>query len=85
MDFSEIGLFDCGSKPNSKFPKQEKLKASKPLLDSVIKVSEKVTLVSDSSTDTSRKAQESANSIAKLLELAKDLETSVSRFKLPAS
>lgn len=53
--------------------------------ETVIKVSEQVALVSDSSTDTSRKAQESANSIAKLLELAKDLETSVSRFKLPAS
>lgn len=51
----------------------------------VIKVSEQVAQVSDSSTDTSRKAQESANSIAKLLELAKDLETSVSRFKLPNS
>jgi twitching motility protein PilJ len=51
----------------------------------VNKVSEEVTQVSDSSTDTSRKAQDSANSIAKLLELAKDLETSVSRFKLPAS
>lgn len=50
----------------------------------VTKVSEEVTQVSDSSTETSRKAQESANSIAKLLELAKDLETSVSRFKLPA-
>ena len=53
--------------------------------ETVVKVSEQVALVSDSSTDTSRKAQESANSIAKLLELAKDLETSVSRFKLPAS
>ena len=51
----------------------------------VIKVSEQVAQVSDSSTDTSRKAQESANSIAKLLELAKDLETSVSRFKLPSN
>ena len=51
----------------------------------VSKVSEEVTHISDSSSDTSRKAQESANSIAKLLELAKDLETSVSRFKLPTS
>ncbi len=51
----------------------------------VTSVAEKVTLVSDSSADTSRKAQDSANSIAKLLELAKELETSVSRFKLPAS
>jgi len=53
--------------------------------ETVTKVSKQVTQVSDSSTETSRKAQESANSIAKLLELAKDLETSVSRFKLPAS
>lgn len=53
--------------------------------ETVTQVSEQVTQVSDSSTETSRKAQESANSIAKLLELAKDLETSVSRFKLPAS
>lgn len=53
--------------------------------ETVTKVSEEVTEISDSSTDTSRKAQDSANSIAKLLELAKDLETSVSRFKLPAS
>ena len=51
----------------------------------VNKVSQQVTKVSDSSTDTSQKAQESANSIAKLLELAKDLETSVTRFKLPNS
>lgn len=51
----------------------------------VTDVAQKVTTVSDSSTDTSRKAQDSANSIAKLLELAKELETSVSRFKLPAS
>jgi len=51
----------------------------------VTEVAGKVTGVSDSSSETSRKAQESANSIAKLLELAKELETSVSRFKLPAS
>ena len=51
----------------------------------VNKVSEQVTKVSDSSTSTSQKAQDSANSIAKLLELAKDLETSVTRFKLPNS
>jgi twitching motility protein PilJ len=60
-------------------------KDSNEQAETVIKVTEKVALVSDSSTDTSRKAQESANSIAKLLALAKDLETSVSRFKLPAS
>lgn len=48
-------------------------------------VSEQVTKVSESSTSTSQKAQDSANSIAKLLELAKDLETSVTRFKLPSN
>lgn len=51
----------------------------------VTDVAQKVTSVSDSSIETSKKAQDSANSIAKLLELAKELETSVSRFKLPAS
>lgn len=51
----------------------------------VTDVAQKVSVVSDSSTETSKKAQDSANSIAKLLELAKELETSVSRFKLPAS
>lgn len=60
-------------------------KGSNEQAETVIKVSEQVALVSDSSTGTSRKAQESANSIAKLLELAKDLETSVSRFKLPTN
>ncbi len=48
-------------------------------------VTKQVTQVSSSSTETSQKAQDSANSIAKLLELAKELEASVSRFKLPAS
>ncbi|MFT5137431.1 MAG: twitching motility protein PilJ [Arenicella sp.] len=51
----------------------------------VTEVAEQVTVISDSSVETSRKAQDSANSIAKLLELAKELETSVSRFKLPAN
>lgn len=60
-------------------------KGSNEYAETVSRVSEQVVDVSDSSTDTSRKAQDSANSIAKLLELAKDLETSVSRFKLPAS
>jgi len=60
-------------------------KGSSQQAETVSRVSEQVVDVSDSSTDTSRKAQDSANSIAKLLELAKDLETSVSRFKLPAS
>ena len=51
----------------------------------VVDVAKKVSIVSDSSTETSKKAQTSANSIAKLLELSNELETSVSRFKLPAS
>ena len=51
----------------------------------VTNVAQKVTSVSDSSSKTSQKSQESANSIAKLLELAKELESSVTRFKLPAS
>ncbi len=60
-------------------------KGSTEQAELVNKVSQQVTKVSDSSTDTSQKAQDSANSIAKLLELAKDLETSVTRFKLPNS
>ncbi|MCH2191116.1 MAG: methyl-accepting chemotaxis protein [Gammaproteobacteria bacterium] len=60
-------------------------KGSNKHAETVTEVSQQVTQVSDSSTETSRKAQDSANSIAKLLELAKDLETSVSRFKLPAN
>lgn len=51
----------------------------------VVDVTKKVSVVSDSSTETSKKAQTSANSIAKLLELSNELQTSVSRFKLPAS
>lgn len=60
-------------------------KGSNQQAEVVTQVSEQVSKVSEESTDTSRKAQDSANSIAKLLELAKDLETSVSRFKLPTS
>ena len=60
-------------------------KGSNQQAEVVTRVSEQVSHVSESSSETSRKAQDSANSIAKLLELAKDLETSVSRFKLPAS
>jgi len=60
-------------------------KGSNEQAEVVTRVSEQVDQISKSSTGTSRKAQESANSIAKLLELAKELEASVSRFKLPAS
>ena len=64
---------------------QEISKGSTEQAELVTQVSKRVSKVSESSTETSRKAQASANSIAKLLELAKDLETSVSRFKLPAA
>lgn len=60
-------------------------KGSNEQADVVTRVTEQVNNVSDSSVDTSRKSQDSANSIAKLLELAKELESSVTRFKLPAS
>lgn len=36
MTYQEITGFDCGSKGNEKFPQQEKLKTSKPLLKDVI-------------------------------------------------
>lgn len=36
MTYDEIKQFDCGSKGNDKFPEQEKLKLSKPLLTEVI-------------------------------------------------
>ena len=53
-------------------------KGSNMHAETVTEVSQQVTQVSDSSTETSQKALDSANSIAKLLEPAKDLETSVS-------
>lgn len=36
MDYEEIGRCDCGSKVHVRFPQQAKLKASKPLLETVI-------------------------------------------------
>ena len=36
MTYAEIRRFDCGSKPNLKFPQQEKIAISKPLLQDVI-------------------------------------------------
>jgi len=60
-------------------------KGSSEQADVVTTVTEQVSNVSKSSVETSQKSQESANAIAKLLELAKELESSVSRFKLPAS
>lgn len=36
MTYEEVKQFDCGSKGNEKFPEQEKIKISKPLLTEVI-------------------------------------------------
>ena len=36
MTYEQVQLFDCGSIVNSKFPQQEKMKTSKPLLRDVI-------------------------------------------------
>ncbi len=60
-------------------------KGSNEQADVVTRVTEQVNDISKSSVETSRKSQDSANSIAKLLELAKELESSVTRFKLPVS
>ncbi|MDB4511990.1 methyl-accepting chemotaxis protein [Arenicella sp.] len=60
-------------------------KGSNEQADVVTQVTDQVNNVSKSSVETSRKSQDSANSIAKLLELAKELESSVTRFKLPVS
>lgn len=36
LTYEEVQQYDCGSKGNTRFPEQEKLKASKPLLKEVI-------------------------------------------------
>ncbi len=36
LNYEEVAAFDCGSKVNTQFPKQEKFKVSKPLLSDVI-------------------------------------------------
>ena len=36
MTYEEIRNYDCGSKPHSRFPEQEKMAVSKPLLSAVI-------------------------------------------------
>lgn len=36
MTYNEVSQFDCGSKGNQRFPEQEKIKVSKPLLKDVI-------------------------------------------------
>jgi glycerophosphoryl diester phosphodiesterase len=40
MTYDSIKMYDCGSKPHSKFPKQKKLKVHKPLLEEVIDLAE---------------------------------------------
>lgn len=41
MTYEEVAVYDCGSKFHPKFPEQEKLKVSKPLLSEVIDTIEK--------------------------------------------
>ena len=36
MNYDQVKQWDCGSKGNSKFPEQQKIKVSKPLLSEVI-------------------------------------------------
>ncbi len=36
MTYEQVKLFDCGSRGNEKFPEQEKMKVTKPLLSDVI-------------------------------------------------
>jgi glycerophosphoryl diester phosphodiesterase len=36
LTYDEVRSFDCGSKPNAKFPEQEKMRVHKPLLSDVI-------------------------------------------------
>jgi glycerophosphoryl diester phosphodiesterase len=36
MTFDEVRQFDCGTKPNAKFPQQEKMAVTKPALEEVI-------------------------------------------------
>lgn len=41
MTYDSIKMYDCGSKPHLKFPKQQKIKTYKPLLEEVIDLAEK--------------------------------------------
>ncbi|TRX62528.1 glycerophosphodiester phosphodiesterase [Fulvivirga sp. M361] len=41
MTYDQVKKYDCGSKTHSRFPQQEKVKVSKPLLSDVIKSVEK--------------------------------------------
>ncbi len=38
--YAEIARYDCGSRGNPRFPEQQRMKVSKPLLDSVLKMAE---------------------------------------------
>jgi len=40
MNYSEISKFDCGSRGNSRFPKQKKMKTNKALLSQIVKETE---------------------------------------------
>ena len=40
MTYDSINKYDCGSKPHPKFPKQQKIKTYKPLLEEVIDLAE---------------------------------------------
>lgn len=40
MTYDSIKKYDCGSKPHPRFPKQQKIKVHKPLLDEVIDLAE---------------------------------------------
>ncbi|MFC4721543.1 glycerophosphodiester phosphodiesterase [Geojedonia litorea] len=41
MTYDSIKQYDCGSKPHLRFPKQQKIRVHKPLLDEVIAMAEK--------------------------------------------
>lgn len=43
MTYKEIASFDCGSKVNPRFPGQQKMKVSKPLVNDVIDTIERIT------------------------------------------
>lgn len=42
MNYAEVLRYDCGSKPHSRFPQQQKIKTYKPLLSVVIDTIEKI-------------------------------------------
>ncbi len=42
MNYAEVLQYDCGSKPHPRFPQQQKMKTTKPLLSAVIDTIEKL-------------------------------------------